>query len=59
MPVNQQLLPLDEIWRRKLAELPWPTKNLPQVMDGETGTLRALIREYLFMSLFRACGLGH
>ena len=54
-PVSQRLLPLDETWRRKLAELPWPTGNLPEVMGGGTGTLRALIREYLFVSLFRAC----
>ena len=54
-PVSQRLLPLDENWRRKLVELPWPTKNLPEVMGGGTATLRALIREYLFVSLFRAC----
>lgn len=54
-PVSQRLLPLDENWRRKLAELPWPTKNLPEVMGDGTATLRALIREYLFVSLFRAC----
>ena len=54
-PVSQRLLPLDEIWRRKLAELPWPTKSLPEVIGGGTATLRALIREYLFVSLFRAC----
>jgi len=54
-PVSQRLLPLDESWRRRLAELPWPTKNLPAVMGGGTAALRALIREYLFVSLFRAC----
>jgi F-type H+-transporting ATPase subunit gamma len=54
-PVSQRLLPLDENWRCKLAELPWPTGNLPEVMGGGTATLRALIREYLFVSLFRAC----
>ena len=54
-PVSQRLLPLDESWRGKLAELPWPTKNLPEVMGSGTATLRALIREYLFVSLFRAC----
>jgi len=54
-PVSQRLLPLDETWRRKLAERPWPTGNLPEVMGGGTATLRALIREYLFVSLFRAC----
>jgi F-type H+-transporting ATPase subunit gamma len=53
-PVHQRLLPLDETWRRNLAELPWPTKNLPEVL-GSSATLRALIREYLFVSLFRAC----
>jgi len=54
-PVSQRLLPLDEAWRRKLAEPPWPTKNLPEVVGGGAATLRALIREYLFVSLFRAC----
>ena len=54
-PVSQRLLPLDENWRRKLAELPWPSGNLPEVMGGGTTTLRTLIREYLFVSLFRAC----
>jgi len=54
-PVSQRLLPPDDTWRRKLAELPWPTENLPEVMGGGTATLRALIREYLFVSLFRAC----
>lgn len=54
-PVHQRLLPLDETWRRKLTEPPWPTKNLPEVMGRGSETLRALIREYLFVSLFRAC----
>ncbi len=54
-PVSQRLLPLDENWRLKLAGLPWPTVNLPEVMGETTVTLRALIREYLFISLFRAC----
>ncbi len=54
-PINQRLLPLDETWRRALAELPWPTKILPEVMGSGSATLRALIREYLFVSLFRAC----
>lgn len=54
-PISQRLLPLDEHWRHALVELPWPAKNLPEVMGGDTTTLRALIREYLFVSLFRAC----
>jgi F-type H+-transporting ATPase subunit gamma len=54
-PVQQRLLPLDGTWRRELAEIPWPTQYLPEVMGDDTTTLRALIREYLFVSLFRAC----
>ena len=54
-PVHQRLLPLDENWRHRLADLPWPTGNLPEVMGSGTATLRAFIREYLFVSLFRAC----
>ena len=54
-PVGQRLLPLDIPWQRGLAQVPWPTKRLPEVMGGDTVTLRALIREYLFISLFRAC----
>jgi F-type H+-transporting ATPase subunit gamma len=54
-PVSQRLLPLDEGWRHELAALPWPTGCLPEVMGSGTATLSALVREYLFISLFRAC----
>lgn len=54
-PVHQRLLPLDETWQHELAELPWPTKNLPEVIGGTAAALPALLREYLFVSLFRAC----
>lgn len=54
-PVSQRLLPLDEKWRHQLTKINWPTGNLPEILvDGET-TLAALIREYLFVSLFKAC----
>jgi F-type H+-transporting ATPase subunit beta len=33
-PVGQRLLPLDEHWRRELAERPWPTRSVPEVMGG-------------------------
>jgi F-type H+-transporting ATPase subunit gamma len=54
-PVAQRLLPLDDIWRSKLSGLAWPTGNLPEVIGSGAETVRALIREYLFVSLFRAC----
>ena len=54
-PVGQRLLPLDDGWRRELARRPWPTRMLPEVLGSATGTRRALISEYLFVSIFRAC----
>lgn len=54
-PVVQRLLPLDDLWRRDLAAIRWPTQNLPEVMNGGGQTLLALVREYLFVSIFRAC----
>ncbi len=54
-PVSQRLLPLDAEWRRNLAALHWPTANLPEVMGGLIEMLSTLIREYLFISIFRAC----
>ena len=54
-PVSQRLLPLDTQWQQGLAKVRWPTGNLPEVMGGGMRTLRALVREYLFISLFRAC----
>ncbi len=53
-PVVQRLLPLDEAWRRGLAGHAWPSKNLPEVIGRNAATLEALIREYIFISLFRA-----
>ena len=54
-PVCKQLLPLDRTWESSFARLPWPAKNLPQVIGGNESTLQALIREYLFILLFQAC----
>lgn len=54
-PVCQRLLPLDAKWRESLAQIPWPTKNPPELFGDEELTLRNLVSEYLFISLFKAC----
>ena len=54
-PVSQRLLPLDDTWQRELASRPWPTNQLPEVMADREQTVFAFVREYLFVSLFRAC----
>jgi F-type H+-transporting ATPase subunit gamma len=53
-PVSKQLLPLDRLWQSKLASLPWPTKSLPEVIEGPGQALHAFVREYLFVRLFQA-----
>jgi len=53
--ISQRLLPLDEKWLKEMAEQKWPTNNIPQVAGEAKSTLSALIREYLFVSLFRVC----
>lgn len=53
-PTCIQLLPLNQKWRKRLTALKWPSTTLPEVIGDHTQTLRALIREYLFVSLFRA-----
>jgi F-type H+-transporting ATPase subunit gamma len=54
-PIGQRLLPFDAKWRQDLVDVPWPAGSLPEVMGEAVATFRALIREYLFISLFRAC----
>jgi F-type H+-transporting ATPase subunit gamma len=54
-PVMQRLLPLDRRWRHDLTQQGWPTNNLPETLGSAETTLWALIREYLFVSLYRAC----
>jgi F-type H+-transporting ATPase subunit gamma len=54
-PITKKILPLDQGWRAKLVALNWPTKTRPQVMGEGNSALEALVREYLFVSIFRAC----
>ena len=54
-PASKRLLPLDKSWYDKLAATPWPTRTVPQVIDGVPSTLEALLRAYLFVVLFQAC----
>jgi F-type H+-transporting ATPase subunit gamma len=54
-PVSQRLLPLDAEWQTGLVKVRWPTPNGVEILGGDADALQALIREYLFISLFRAC----
>jgi len=54
VPVSQRLLPLDAAWRQDLYRQQWPTALLAEVIGSTDGTMRSLIGEYLFVSIFRA-----
>lgn len=57
-PLSLRLLPLDDQWRQaQLARL-WPTANPPELVGGHAPALSALVGEYLFVSLYRACALS-
>ncbi|MGE5843802.1 MAG: F0F1 ATP synthase subunit gamma [Syntrophaceae bacterium] len=53
-PKTVRLLPVDRDWLKNLEMKKWPSKTLPMfTMDWEA-LFRSLIREYLFVSLYRA-----
>jgi F-type H+-transporting ATPase subunit gamma len=53
-PRQVVLLPLDPQWLRDLAARKWPTPSYPlHTMDGDE-LFSALIRQYIFVSLYRA-----
>ena len=49
-----RLLPVDREWINGLKAKRWPSKVIPMFTMEETALFQALIREYLFVSLFRA-----
>jgi F-type H+-transporting ATPase subunit gamma len=52
--VGVQLLPVGAKWINGLKAKRWPSKVIPMFTMDEAQLLQALIREYLFVSLFRA-----
>lgn len=54
-PVRQRLLPLDQRWQQRLTQVPWPAPCRPELLPPGRSALVALISEYLFISIFRAC----
>ncbi|HUA82859.1 MAG TPA: F0F1 ATP synthase subunit gamma [Bryobacteraceae bacterium] len=51
---GEQILPMDAHWIQSLRVKPWPSKVLPMFTLDETRLFQLLVREYLFVSLFRA-----
>lgn len=55
VPCKFNLLPIDRHWLKSLTQEKWPTKILPTFTMNPEQLLSALVRQYLFISLYRAC----
>jgi F-type H+-transporting ATPase subunit gamma len=54
-PTHLDLLPLEQQWLRDLATRPWRSRRLPTFTLGWEELFAALLRQYLFVALYRAC----
>ena len=54
-PAEEQLLPVDLRRFCRLDGERWPSRSLPTYTIGRERLLSALLRQYIFVSIFRAC----
>lgn len=54
-PESKVVLPLNQAWEEHLNSYSWPTCQLPELCGRPEATMRALLAEYLFITLFQAC----
>lgn len=54
-PRRLDLLPIDRDWLETLEQQTWPTRVLPTFSMDADKLFSALVRQYLFVSLYRAC----
>ncbi|MDD2457567.1 MAG: F0F1 ATP synthase subunit gamma [Eubacteriales bacterium] len=57
-PVIDQVLPFDDRLSGRWTSIPWPGQALPEVLEGGAVAVRSLIREFLFITIYRACALS-
>jgi F-type H+-transporting ATPase subunit gamma len=53
-PQSAHLLPVDKDWLHNLKQRSWPTKNFPTFTLDPNVLFSALIRQYLFTSIFQS-----
>jgi len=53
-PAMQQIFPVDVQWLEGLKKMKWPSKVLPAFTMDSRRLFSALIRQYLFVSIYRA-----
>lgn len=53
--VHQHILPLNLEWMDQWKDKTWSSRQIPQVIGEDSHLLERIIREYIFVSLYRAC----
>jgi F-type H+-transporting ATPase subunit gamma len=53
-PKTLKLLPVDKEWLKSLEKRKWESRTIPMFTEDWETLFRSLIREYLFVSLYRA-----
>lgn len=53
-PEVSRLLPVDSEWLKKLQDREWPCRDIPTFSMDWSRLFSALVRQYLFISLYRA-----
>ncbi|USN49897.1 MAG: F0F1 ATP synthase subunit gamma [Myxococcales bacterium] len=54
-PKKLRLFPFDSKWLSERKKIAWPTKNYAEIVGNTDEFFKALLREYLFVSIFKAC----
>lgn len=54
-PIQTKLIPLDIAWHEELSKTPWPTNQVPEIIEHSDEMIPSLLKEYLFITLARAC----
>ena len=53
-PVQTRFLPMDRAWLDSITQEKWPAMQRPEALPDPLSTMQALVREYLFVSIYRA-----
>ncbi len=54
-PKYMRLFPVENQWEHEMQNIKWPSNNLPQIIGSKEQAFRALFREHLFVSIYKAC----
>lgn len=53
-PWSLRFIPLDEIWLKNLSKIQWQTRQVPETVYRSELSVKGLVKEYFFVTLFRA-----